>query len=53
MAPPADPARFAAALAELRGMPLGTMHVDTLQLVVNDWYMSSAAVESVESFMLT
>jgi 2'-5' RNA ligase len=51
-APPADPARFAAALAELRGLPLGTMHVDTLQLVVNDWYMSSAAVEPIETLAL-
>ena len=51
-APPADPARFAAALAELRGMPLGTMRVDTLQLVVNDWYMSSAAVEPIETLAL-
>jgi 2'-5' RNA ligase len=52
MAPPADPARFAAALAELRGMPLGTLHMDTLQLVVNDWYMSSAAVETIETLTL-
>jgi 2'-5' RNA ligase len=53
MAPPADPARFAAALAELRDMPLGTLQVESLQLVVNDWYMSSAAVESIESVILT
>jgi 2'-5' RNA ligase len=52
IAPPTDPARFAAVLTELRGMPLGTMHVETLQLVVNDWYMSSAAVESIEAFPL-
>jgi 2'-5' RNA ligase len=52
IAPPADPARFAAALAGLRGMPLGTMHVDTLQLVVNDWYMSSAAVQTIETLAL-
>jgi 2'-5' RNA ligase len=53
IAPPADPASFAAALQELRGMPLGTMHVESLQLVINDWYMSSAAVECIESCMLT
>lgn len=52
VAPPADPAGFAAALAEVRAMPLGTMHVDSLQLVVNDWYMSSAAVEVVETLAL-
>ena len=51
-APPQDPARLAAALAEVRAMPLGTMHVESLQLVVNDWYMSSAAVEAIESFTL-
>jgi hypothetical protein len=39
-------------LEGLRGMPLGTMHVDRLQLVVNDWYMSSAAVEVVETLNL-
>ena len=51
-APPQDPARLAAALAEVRAMPLGTMHVESLQLVVNDWYMSSAAVEPVATFTL-
>jgi hypothetical protein len=51
--PPADPARLAAALAALRDAPLGTMHVDTLELVVNDWYMSSAAVEPIERFALS
>jgi 2'-5' RNA ligase len=50
--PPADPARLAAALAALRDAPLGTMHVDTLELVVNDWYMSSAALEPIERFAL-
>ena len=52
IAPPADPARLAAALADVRAMPLGTMRVERLQLVVNDWYMSSAAVEPVETFTL-
>jgi 2'-5' RNA ligase len=51
--PPADPARLAAALVALRDAPLGTMTVDTLELVVNDWYMSSAAVEPIERFALT
>jgi 2'-5' RNA ligase len=53
VAPLADPGRFAAALADMRDEPLGTMHVETLQLVVNDWYMSSAAVEPIETFTLT
>jgi len=52
MAPPADPAGFAAALQALRATPLGTMHVASLQLVVNDWYMSSAAVETVDTLAL-
>jgi 2'-5' RNA ligase len=50
--PPADPARLAAALAALRDVPLGTMRVDALQLVVNDWFMSSAAVEVIETSKL-
>lgn len=52
IAPPADPAGFAAALAALRAMPLGTMRVKTPELVVNDWYLSSAALESVETLTL-
>jgi 2'-5' RNA ligase len=52
VAPPPEPARLAVALAALRDKPLGTMRVDSLQLVVNDWYMSSAAVEPVETFTL-
>ncbi len=52
IAPPADPARLAAVLAQTRDMPLGTMRVDSLQLVVNDWYMSSAALEPVAAFTL-
>jgi 2'-5' RNA ligase len=52
VAPPADPARLAAALAAMRDEALGSMQVDRLQLVVNDWYMSSAAVEPVETFDL-
>jgi 2'-5' RNA ligase len=53
VAPPADPARLAAVLAEVRDEPLGTLRVDSLQLVVNDWFMSSAAVESIETYALT
>jgi 2'-5' RNA ligase len=50
--PPPEPARLAAALAALRDAPLGTMRVDGVQLVVNDWYMSSAAVEPVAAYAL-
>ena len=52
IAPPASPARLAAVLAAMRDVPLGTMRVDSLQLVINDWYMSSAAVEPVATFTL-
>lgn len=51
-APPHDPARLTAALAELRDAPLGTMRVDALELVVNDWYMSTEALEVVETLTL-
>ena len=50
VAPPADPARLAAALAGLRNVPLGTLRVESLQLVVNDWFMSSAAVDLIETY---
>jgi 2'-5' RNA ligase len=53
VAPPGDPARLAAVLAEVRDEPLGTLRVESLQLVVNDWFMSSAAVESIETYALT
>ena len=52
IAPPADPARLAAVLAAMRDVPLGTMRASSLQLVINDWYMSSAAVEPVATFTL-
>ena len=38
------PAPFHHTLAQLRDTPLGTMHVDALELVQNDWYMSSATL---------
>nr|WP_314544088.1 2'-5' RNA ligase family protein [uncultured Massilia sp.] len=47
-----DPARFAAELALLRDAPLGTMRVDRIELVVNDWTMSSASLERVETLGL-
>ena len=50
---PADPARLAAVLTQVRSEPLGTLRVESLQLVVNDWFMSSAAVESIETYALT
>lgn len=47
-APLRDAARFAALLEELRDTPFGTMHVEQVELVINDWYMSSNSLELVE-----
>jgi len=38
---------FTALLESLRDEPLGCMHVNQLELVINDWYMSSNSVERV------
>jgi 2'-5' RNA ligase len=51
-APLRQPARFAALLEELRHAPLGSMQVDALELVVNDWYMSSGSLQRVELLRL-
>jgi len=50
---PADPAQLAAVLTQVRSEPLGTLRVESLQLVVNDWFMSSAAVDIIETYTLT
>jgi len=41
------PRRFAALLDSLRQAPLGCMQVNDVELVTNDWYMSSGSVERV------
>lgn len=43
--PLTEPARFLHTLTQLRETPLGAMHVNALELVQNDWYMSSATLE--------
>ena len=43
--PLSAPKAFLLTLTQLRDTPLGTMHVDALELVQNDWYMSSATLE--------
>ncbi|MFK3736839.1 2'-5' RNA ligase family protein [Massilia sp. TN1-12] len=48
-----DPARFAAALALLRDAPLGTMRVDRVELVVNDWTMSRSTLERIDTLALS
>lgn len=47
-----QPARFAALLESLRDAPLGSMRVDQLELVINDWYMSSAQLARVDLLRL-
>lgn len=47
-----QPAPFAALLAELRHQPLGSMQVDQLELVVNDWTMSSSSLQQVDLLRL-
>jgi 2'-5' RNA ligase len=51
-APLRQPARFAALLDALRDAPLGSMRVDALELVINDWYMTSTQLERVELLRL-
>ncbi|AVR95723.1 hypothetical protein C9I28_08275 [Pseudoduganella armeniaca] len=50
--PLAEPARFTQALESLRTGALGSMHVAALELVQNDWYMSSATLQRLGSYPL-
>lgn len=50
--PLAQPAHFADTLAALRETPLGTLRVQRLELVLNDWYMSSGPLRHIETFAL-
>ena len=52
VAPLREPARFAALLAGLRDVPLGSMRVDTLALVINDWCMSGRSRSLVDTLAL-
>jgi 2'-5' RNA ligase len=52
MRPLAQPGRFAEALAGLRDAPLGTMRVQSVELALNDWYMSSGTLRHVETYEL-
>jgi len=47
VAPLQAPARFAALLDSLRNTPLGSLRVDAVELVTNDWYMSRGSVDRV------
>jgi len=44
--------RFTALLASMRDEPLGCMRVDQVELVINDWYMSSNSMEPVATIPL-
>jgi 2'-5' RNA ligase len=50
--PLVDPMRFTRELEALREEPLGMMQVKELQLVVNDWYMSSGSLQLVDTLQL-
>jgi 2'-5' RNA ligase len=43
--PLTEPKHFHHTLTQLRDTPLGAMHVNALELVQNDWYMSGATLE--------
>jgi 2'-5' RNA ligase len=47
-----DPARLGDALMALRTTPLGTLRVDSVDLVRNDWTMSSRTLQKIEAFAL-
>jgi 2'-5' RNA ligase len=42
-----QPAQLGALLAALRDRPLGRMRVDEVELVINDWYMSTGTLQCV------
>jgi 2'-5' RNA ligase len=52
VAPLQAPERFIALMRSLRHAPLGRMHVGDVELVTNDWYMSSDAVECITRIRL-
>ncbi|MEW7848857.1 2'-5' RNA ligase family protein [Massilia aurea] len=47
VAPLQNARAFAALLADMRDEPLGATCVDNVELVINDWYMSSDSIERV------
>jgi 2'-5' RNA ligase len=47
VAPLQDAQGFAALLASMRNEPLGSMCVDKVELVINDWYMTTNSVEQL------
>jgi 2'-5' RNA ligase len=47
VAPLHHPRHFAAQLGSLRHEPFGCMHVNEVELVVNDWYMSSSSLDRI------
>jgi len=52
IAPLSNPRHFAAQLESLRHGQLGCMHVNEVELVVNDWYMSSSSLDRIERISL-
>jgi 2'-5' RNA ligase len=52
VAPLHHPQHFAAQLGSLREEPLGCMRVNEVELVVNDWYMSSSSLDRIAKIPL-
>jgi 2'-5' RNA ligase len=52
VAPLHRPQHFAAQLGRLRHEPLGCMHVNEVELVVNDWYMSRSSLDCIATVPL-
>jgi len=52
IAPLQNAPSFAELLATMRDEPLGATRVDDMELVINDWYMSSESVQRVAIFPL-
>ncbi len=50
--PPAAPVALTEALRQWRGRSFGTMTVDTVALVLNDWYMSAGTLRAIERHRL-
>ncbi len=50
--PLAEPAAFTQALRRWRDKPFGTLAVDAVELVLNDWYMSAGTLRCVDRHLL-
>lgn len=51
-APLVDPPAFVERVGARREVELGTLHVDRLELVLGDWYLSAERVTEIEGYLL-